>query len=242
MVVSDGSQRGTFISYGWVFGSSKQDIYAEHAGPGMGEPTSHRAEAWGMLSGVTFLSHLHKYTNFQDSYDKIQIPITFLSDNKGLVTRIHQRMQYDKPYPNATLAPDWDLTEQIYATYSTLNPTKLDYSWEKGHQDRDLNAQLSTTARFNIRADTLAGEYMQISPESRTFVPLYPAARCCFDLPSGTVTSHYTSAIRTAMAESTFFQYMEKRHGWSPSIAQQIDWQSFKQAARTYTSSDTHLL
>ena len=44
------------------------------------------------------------------------------------------------------------------------------------------------------------------------------------------------------MAEPHFFKYMKKRHGWHTATLKQIDWQPFKQAARTYTSSDTHLL
>ena len=63
LLVSDGSQQHNRITYGWVFESNTKDIYAQHSGEGYGETTSHRAEAFGMLSGHLFVYHLCRYTN-----------------------------------------------------------------------------------------------------------------------------------------------------------------------------------
>ena len=104
LLVSDGSQRTDFTTYGWVFGSEHNEIYAEHAGEGFGECTSHRAEAWGMLSGIVFLNHLYIYTNGGNNQSSNSTKLTLLSDNNGLVTRVKMRLTYNIPYPNATLA------------------------------------------------------------------------------------------------------------------------------------------
>ena len=66
LLVSDGSVQHSRLTYGWVFGSSDNIVYAEHAGPGYGEPTSHRAEGWGLLSGALFIRHLYQFLSTQE--------------------------------------------------------------------------------------------------------------------------------------------------------------------------------
>jgi hypothetical protein len=60
--------------------------------------------------------------------------VQFTTDNKGLLIRIDQRRQYAKSYANATLAPDWDIVEEIVTTLSLLLVTPS-FSHIKGHQD-----------------------------------------------------------------------------------------------------------
>ena len=114
LAVSDGSQKGSHISYGWVLGSDEGHIYAQHSGHGIGTPTSHRAEGWGMLSAAKFIQHLYLYVTIsQDSPAPSPRPLSFYSDNQGLIHRINERLRYSVPYPSATLAPDWDIVEQL---------------------------------------------------------------------------------------------------------------------------------
>jgi hypothetical protein len=58
LLVSDGSLRNTSVTFGWVFGTDDGQILIEQLAWGCGQPTSHRAEGWGMLSSVLFLQHL----------------------------------------------------------------------------------------------------------------------------------------------------------------------------------------
>ena len=90
-----------------MLGLATREIYAEHSGEGYGEATSHRAEGFGMLSGMLFIHHLCRYTNISGNNRPLPVQLTCFSDNQGLVTRILQRRrEYHESYPNATLAPD----------------------------------------------------------------------------------------------------------------------------------------
>lgn len=149
-IVSDGSQIGDRVTFGWVFGSDDGKVYAEHAHFGFGTPTSHWAEAWGYLSALTFLVHLQQYINIP--LGSLAIPSTVVfSDNSGLVQRMNQRRPYKTVYPNSTLAPDWDLVEQIHQATTPFAPDLVQFRWVKGHQDDD-HTNLTTEARYNIRA------------------------------------------------------------------------------------------
>lgn len=148
IMVSDGSVRGTSSTYGWVFGTTKKDRYAENFGLGNGETTSHRAEAWGMLSGVVFVSRYVAAMQSKQS-TSLKPSVTFYSDNKGLVERVSNRLKYNENYPNATLKPDWDLVEQITATIRQIGLHMVSIQWVKGHQEGDPN-DLPPEVAFNL--------------------------------------------------------------------------------------------
>ena len=119
IAVSDGSMQHQTISYGWVIGTDSGDKWAQHQGLGSGQATSFRAEASGMLSASLFVHHLYKFTH--PNYPQQNPPsITFFSDNSGLVNRVNQRLSYAIPFPNSTLASDWDIVEQITQIVSAL--------------------------------------------------------------------------------------------------------------------------
>ena len=235
ILVSDGSCRHSQTTYGWVLGSSAKVIYAEHAGVGYGESTSHRAEGWGMVSGTLFVSHLYKFLHLFDSTLLSNVPITFLSDNNGLVTRVQQRLQYSKCYPNATLIPDWDLVEQIYHTLSAFPQQKFSVQWVRGHQD-ETASDLSVEAHYNIRADELAGQVQPDQSTNTDSYPLLPVEKCRLVLNKASIQGHYTKAIREQYSLPAYFTYLEKRHGWTPNQRQQVDWTSFCRAASNSNS------
>lgn len=239
LLVSDGSQKGNQITYGWVFGTSEHVVYAEHSGSGHGEPTSHRAECWGMLSGVLFLHHLHLYTQLEITTGRNGPSIEIFTDNQGLVTRITQRQQYKDPYPNSTLLPDWDLVEQIHETLQKVHTENISINWVKGHQNPEQK-DITIEALYNIRADYLAGI---VAPEPPLRSPLrLPAGRCYLEIGTKTITSHYCTAIRQAYALPDYHNYLERRHNWRQGLCEQIDWRSFNRATRQLQGSSIQLL
>jgi hypothetical protein len=47
---------------------------------------------------------------------KHKIKAKCISDNKELIRQLTEHKQYDKPYPNATLASEYDINKKIYKT------------------------------------------------------------------------------------------------------------------------------
>jgi len=85
LIASDGSAIDNGITYGWVLGTSHGRILTQHSGVGYGEPSSRRAESWGMLSGHRFIYHLERFKRVPIP---ITLPIAAYSDNKGLISRL----------------------------------------------------------------------------------------------------------------------------------------------------------
>lgn len=237
LAVSDGSQRGSIISFGWVVGTEQGIEFAEHSGVGTGAPTSHRAEAWGMLSACLFIYHVYQYTAGYDQHCDTQTPLTFMSDNNGLIVRLQKRLEYEVVYPNATLAPDWDLVEQITAMTKRMTSTRPTFQWIRGHQDED-DPDLSVAARYNIRADILAG----ITTPSRTghdrpFI-IVPAEKCTLAIIHG----HYSQAIRDGYTLPAFREYLQTRYQWTSTQLKLIDWAIFRRASSNIHESQIQLL
>jgi hypothetical protein len=239
-LVSDGSQQHESMSFGWILGITDGPILAEHSGPAYGHPSSHRAEGWGMLSGARFLLQLFKYCQVTEV---LEGKIATICDNAGLISRMKSRQSYSHGYPNATLAPDWDLTEQIHATHAEISLPNHCFSWEKGHQDEGTPSHLlSAAAKYNVRADELAEEYMASNPVARLSTPLLPATGCQFLIAGKTVDSHHHYRIRIHAATKDFQKYLQDKHQWSQSTILDINWKAFRAAARNFESTETHLL
>jgi hypothetical protein len=167
-MVSDGSDSASKMTFGWALSLNDGTRLAYCAGPAFGRGSSHRAEATGMLSGARFLHHL---TIFCDQ--PILGPTHFKSDNKGLLTRITQRSAYAQNYATATLAPDWDLIDELYHSLTHFTqPTP--FTHVRGHQDdKTTYAHLPLDAQLNVDADHEAGNYQWNHPPTvRDQVPL----------------------------------------------------------------------
>jgi hypothetical protein len=154
LLVSDGSELARHMTFGWALCLADGTRLAVCSGPAFGPGSSHRAEATGMLSGARFLQLLQLFCS-----DIILRPTTFITDNKGLLMRIVQRCQYSVNYATATLAPDWDLLEQIYDAIQDLSISPK-FEHVKGHQgDTVAYAKLSLPAQLNVDADHEAGNF-----------------------------------------------------------------------------------
>jgi hypothetical protein len=104
---------------------------AECKGPVYGPNSSHSAEATAMLLSGARFAHHHLATFTRPPFP---IRLHCFSDNNGLITRINQHHQYNDCYPTATLAPDWDLVEELFVATSNLDTTPS-FQHVLGHQD-----------------------------------------------------------------------------------------------------------
>jgi hypothetical protein len=129
--------------------------------------------------------------------------------------RIGQRQKYGASYANATLAPDWNLVEEIVAQLRLL-PVEPFFFHVKGHRDDYFKyADLSLDAQLNVDADKLVGDLMSQHPNPQTIAPLMPTTGVHLTIDSNTITDHYSTRIRTAAATIDFIQFLRKKHTWS---------------------------
>ena len=241
LVVSDGSSiKGQHMSFGVTFGLMDGQMLVELSGPASGPPSSHRAEYTGCLAGALFCSELYRFTH----RPLPQLHIHAVADNQGMIRSLNDRMSYNKVYPNSTLRPDWDLLEEIITQYKSIPAQSVTFHWEKGHQDTmSSDRELTPQARFNIHSDALAAKYtrehgMSLTPET----PRYPTTRCTLLLHGATITGNYRQNLRLAEAEPALFEYLISKHGWTDKVCDDVDWDAFCMAARSYSSTEVHLL
>ena len=167
--------------------------------------------------------------------------VTATSDNAGLISRLTARTKYKVPYPNATLAPDWDVTEQIHLTLSEVGPD-VTYEWIQGHQDRKIPYhRLPPTTQYNVRAHRLATGYMRMYGKPKLVSPLLPAARCTLKVGKVSYHGHYTQVIREEFSFPALLDHLQRRYHCKHPHVLQIDWPSLHLATQHSTIAKTRL-
>ena len=161
--VSDGSVRAKHMTFGWILADDRGQVITQGYGPINGRPSRLRSEAAGMLAVSIFLGFIQEWTNYHFQ----EIPITIYTDNKILITRQTNHLEYTNPYPNCTLTPEYDLTEEIFVTHSNYN-IKATFCHVKGHQDDNQDIEdLSIPAKLNVYADKLASCFYKEGHKSK---------------------------------------------------------------------------
>ncbi|KAI2511572.1 hypothetical protein MHU86_2826 [Fragilaria crotonensis] len=113
----------------------------------------------------------------------------------------------------------------------------------KGHQDRDIPYRnLSLLAQLNVDADAQASRYQQELGSFQPDVLLTEWAGVHLDLPTGTVTSHYETALRYHATAPALQSHMQERFSWTPQIMATINWDAHGRALRRHLDKRTHLV
>jgi hypothetical protein len=215
---SDGSELAQHMTFGWALCLNDGTRLAFPSGPAFGKGSSHRAEATSMLSGARFLYHLTQYCA-----QPINHPTIFTTDNKGLLTHILQRNGYAANFATATLAPNWDLVEDLHRALSHFK-IPPEFAHVKGHQDDKKSYDKPTlTAQLNVDADHEAGNFQwNHAPTLCNQAPLSPHTHAQLNIAGRTISSHYRHNIRTAASQDAFFAKCREIHEWTPSVFQLI--------------------
>ena len=175
--------------------------------------SSHRSEAGGMFSAARFIYHLSRFTGYQ-----FPTKLRFTANNKGLIDRINSRLGYVVSYPNATLAPDWDLIELIYQSILELVTPAFDHV--KGHQDSHCDYEdLPLVAQLNVDADELATTAKYIEYDA----PVPPLVRVHLYIGGKLITTKYKQYIRNAASLPDFHRYQRKLYHWNLPTFSDID-------------------
>jgi predicted heme/steroid binding protein len=108
---------------------------------------------------------------------------------------------YEEPYPNATLASEYNIIKEIYETCK-IYKVESSYHWVRGHQDKHTSYKdLSLEAQLNVDADWYAGKYQEESGHSLPQCTILPACPVMLLIREITVTSDYKNQLIQAYTE-----------------------------------------
>ena len=222
---SDGSVRGKVATFGAVVTDSLENRLLRGSGQALGSDlTSLRSEAYGCLATCRLLLRLSEFTRIP-----LQTPIIHVVDNKALISRVNQGMEYNYDNPASTLKSEWDIINAIIQTLKVI-PTPIKLQWVKGHQDEWQDySQLPLTAKLNCEADRLAAlHYNQIMnpvmhEHPSPFNPVQLIIR------SNSVTNKYRGKMRIAAALPSIQEHTCKKFHWHSISLQDCAWDLFSQ-------------
>jgi hypothetical protein len=222
LAVSDGSVKGNRMTYGWILALRDGTRLARGNGSCPGRPSSMRSEAAGMLSVALILATLQRNTLFALNHSQVH----FMADNKALITRQLDHQSFTTNYPNQTLLPEFDLTEQIYSTLFT-HKIQSTFSHVKGHQDDSEDiSKLCLNAQLNVEADRLAEQYYSTGFAPNFNVPTLPACPAMLFIRGIAITNDYTNQLVRAHTEPQYIQHLQQKFKWSNPTTEIIAWKA----------------
>jgi hypothetical protein len=232
LTVSDGSDDAGAMTFGWIISLPDGTRLARCSGPAFGPyGSSFRAEAYGFLSVSRFLFRLHEFCGIQ-----LEWCIQLMTDNLGLITRLEKFLPYPDPFPNVTLQPDWDVTNEILVTLKAM-PIQTIFAHVKGHQDDHCPYDLlPLEAQLNVDADYEAGQYQMQHPAQRPMIPRLPHNRAQLHIDQKVISSKIKQSIRDAFTVPPYMEYLKKRNRWSSECIATIDWKAYNQAVSRFHS------
>ena len=139
---------------------------------------------------VRFLLRLAEYCDMPQLYG-----CTLASNNSGLITRIKESGTVFYPAPSLSLAPDWDIVNELEIACEQLqiqHPPTIQHV--KGHPDREKEYhELDLISQLNVDADSAAGKFQEnfsaVRPISCTVCPTTAPSCISREAPSTPNTS-----------------------------------------------------
>ena len=236
LLVSDGSAGNNSMSFGWVLSMLDGTVLAKCSTPAPGHKSSFQLEGYGMLPAARFLLHLFEYCQ-----DTCAGPYKFITDNLGLIVRVRTSLKHTKPYPNSTLAPKWDVVNEIVTTLQKM-PIEHSFQHVKGHQDDKVaDSKLTLEARLNVDADTEAGEYCTNHPEPRPQVPRLLSNAAQLHIRGVTVSAHYRHQVEKATSTPHLLAYIKTKNNWDQATMDTINWAAHGRALLRMSARRTQL-
>lgn len=207
LMVSDGSVR--YISsmlFGWILATPDGLWLAAANGPSIGRGSSLCTKGNRMLSSALFLSLI------ADESPSKQCTIKYISDNFGLIQQNTKHLEYDVPYPNTTIQPEFEIIKQIYCI-NKLHKIKSSFHWVKGHQDQTTNEEdLSIKSQLNISADLYTTDWQDAHVGASFPIPHeYPSSQAKMIIKNQAVTSNYQHQLICAYTESRDLKFLQEK-------------------------------
>jgi hypothetical protein len=188
------------------------------------------------------MAHIPKFTGREHPLNLRILAATNFSS--PAITAVKRRRKYSTSYPNATLLKDWDIIEQIHASYVEMAIPNSPIQWIRTDHDCWPTAKLSPAAKYiHAVIELLEDETPHLSSTTCDISPqLLREARCLLRIRAKPIYAQYTKHIREAASLPELYGYFRRRYKWTKEILDDIQWPWFKAAVRTYSHNDNHLM
>jgi len=226
MIVSDASvQKNGQSGFAWVLAHDAKPIWKGMGlAPGPDDDIySGRAEAYGLLAAITFVSY------YVSCYEGPFPPttITCHCDNAGVITNLNSLRNGDITRPNDTTNDDRDLYLAIID--QVFNNKSISYRFQhvKGHQDKDPERQLTTAEQHNIECDRNAKQFVTQCPQRSTDLPTpqFDAAQPHLLIEGRVICRRVIPTLRMTAATPAYWDYLKQKRNWTHADLQSIHWQ-----------------
>jgi len=203
---------------------------------------SGRAEAFGILAGLTFLHH------YLESYGRAHFqptPIICYCDNLGVITNVNELLMPPSiPRPNDTTNDDRDLYLAISNMACNCHPLRPRFVHVKGHQDKDPHRLLTLPEQYNFDCDRWAKQYTQTATQlSTTFSnPAIPDAKPHLRIRGKIICRRMLKALRHEIDFPEYCAYLKQKHQWTMNEVKDIHWEIFSTALSSHHSEDQQRL
>jgi hypothetical protein len=222
------SDRGSF---GWCI-ATPTNILWEGSGSTQGrKPGSFRAESYGMLAALRFLTQYLKYWRVTPTNP--ELIHNEYTDSKSLLQRLASSTTRFFPSPKACLASEFDLETAIQQTTAAL-PLKIELHHVRSHQDLQQPniLKLPWEAQLNIICDRLAGRQLELC-NLETVVFQNPFCNAYVSAGSESITGRIRNSLLDSASRPIIRSYLSKRHHWEPDVFSSIHWDAHQAAVRS---------
>jgi hypothetical protein len=148
-------------------------ILVKCCGPAYGAcMDSYRAQAYGLLSFISFLHLLGIY------YKSPLPPTDIWCDSLAVVKTVNNIRSRKRPeFPNDALTPSWDIFQAIRTKLRLHHDLSL--SHVKGYQDKSIDpSEVPFQSHLNIQAGALSTSFQATSYHTTARGPLTPGTGC----------------------------------------------------------------
>jgi len=239
-LISDASVQKTKQSgFAWILAHGHRPLWrGVGLAPGpAADIYSGRAEAFGLLAGLTFLQYyIHSYGPQQFQATQLQC----YCDNIGVITNVQKLFAPTHLRPNDTTGDDWDLYLTISNMARQCIPLRPIFIHVKGHQDKDPHRVLTVIEQYNVECDTRAKRYTTNATQRSTSYnnPAIPDAQPHLWIQGKLVCRNLLPALRQEIDFPPYRTYLRKKFQWTKSDANDIHWEVFNDALRSYPTED----
>ena len=151
-----------------------------------------------------------------------------MADNDGLIKQEIAHLSYGDPYPNITLDPEFDLTEEIYKTHQKYN-INASFQHVKGHQDDAIDVHdLPLDAQLNAEADHLSNAFYKEGLLSTPNIIMTPSCKAMLSIQGVSVTSDFLNQLLRAYTEQIYIQHLQEIFHWSLDVTLAISWRGLQ--------------